>query len=200
MGRPINKRFLGDGPGRIAVTNYRLQAGAEEIAGDDVFIVSQRSTNKFLISREETFSEVLTLVNKNAGALDAGEFRIETVTSDGVVRNIIRLYNRTVRTSSAQGPTKTAYDITIPTLDIAAISQDTVAEITLAADYALVTGDVVYINGGDMTDITGAHAITVTGTDTFTVIVDSTGFDAYTADGYISGIGAYGTGIDTQTT
>lgn len=104
MGRPINPSKIGSGSGKIQVTNYRLtgevEAGAEE--GQGAFIVSQRSTRKFKVSATKpsdssTVQEVLTLVNKAAGALAEGEFRISVQNPlDSSTDNATKLTNRTV--------------------------------------------------------------------------------------------------------
>ena len=106
MGRPINPSKIGSGSGKIQVSNYRLtgevEAGAEEGLG--AYSVSQRSTRKFKVSATKpsdssTVTEVLTLVNKAAGALAAGEFRIDGInplTGDSSVDNVTKLHNRTV--------------------------------------------------------------------------------------------------------
>ena len=104
MGRPINPSKIGSGSGKIQVTNYRLtgelEAGAEEGLG--AFIVSQRSTRKFKVSATKpsdssTVTEVLTLVNKDAGALGEGEFRLSVINPlDSSTDNATKLCNRTV--------------------------------------------------------------------------------------------------------
>jgi len=104
MGRPINPSKIGSGSGKIQVTNYRLtgelEAGAEEGLG--AFIVSQRSTRKFKVSATKpsdssTVTEVLTLVNKAAGALGEGEFRIACINPlDSSTDQVTKLCNRTV--------------------------------------------------------------------------------------------------------
>jgi len=116
MGRPINKRYLGDVAGSLQVTHYRRAGGIETAGGDDTHIVSQRSTNKFVVSdTSEAWSEVLTLVGKDAGSLEEGEFRIAAVDPDTNPQNVVRLYNRTIRLSGAGGPQKAVWGGDAPT-------------------------------------------------------------------------------------
>ena len=95
MGRPINKRKIGQGTGRIRVTSYKFSTGAE--AQSPVgYIVSQRSTYKFKISDGVT-TEICTLVNKNIGALAAGEFVIYAVLDDSSIVQATKLRDRTIQ-------------------------------------------------------------------------------------------------------
>jgi len=96
MGRPVNKRKLGQGAGRLEVSRYFF-TGASEVASTTTpaWIVSQRSTRKFLVS-DGTTSEVLQLVNQSANDLSAGEFAIDAVLDDSTVVQVTKLFNRTV--------------------------------------------------------------------------------------------------------
>ena len=101
MGRPINPRKIGSGSGKIQVTSYRLVGGTETTTSQDslAFIISQRS-----------------LVNKAAGALGEGEFRISVVNpNDSTTDNASKLCNRTVVVggigSSASAPQKFKYTV-----------------------------------------------------------------------------------------
>lgn len=110
MGRPLNKKFFGNAAGRIQVTSsFNAFDGSETAGGEDTFIISQRSTNKFLVRDEsDDWSEVLTLVDTAQGGLSAGEFMIEAVQEDGSPSRVIRFYNRTVRLT---GPVKEKWSI-----------------------------------------------------------------------------------------
>lgn len=198
MGRPINKRFLGDAAGSIKVSQY-FRVGGEEINGDDdTYIVSQRSTNKFLIADTDgAWTEIMTLVDKAAGALLVGEFRINATDADGTETNAVRLYNRTVRVS---GAVKTVWDIDAPTeITIVSISEANPAVIEVAdtSVFDHYGEETVTIDGGDMTEIDGAYVVTIINATTFSIPVDSTGFTTYTANGVVRGAGAVGS-IDTQ--
>ena len=101
MGRPINKRKIGQGTGRIRVTSYKFAAGAE--AQSPVgYIVSQRSTYKFKISNGST-TEICTLVNKTRGALGASEFCIHAVLDDSTIVQVTKLRDRTIQYEGGTG-------------------------------------------------------------------------------------------------
>jgi len=97
MGRPINKNKIGEGTGKILCSAYYF-SGASEVNGatTPAWIVSQRSTNKFKVT-DGTTTEILTLTNKNAGSLSAGEFIINAVLDDSSTVQITKLRNRTVQ-------------------------------------------------------------------------------------------------------
>ena len=90
MGRPINKKHIGDGAGKIQVTAVKF-AAAGEITTES-HIVSQRSNNKFIVTYGNK-TETCTLVNKSIGTLGASEFIINVTDSDGVTKQVTKLYN-----------------------------------------------------------------------------------------------------------
>jgi len=96
MGRPINKRFIGEGAGKIEVSRYFF-TGASEVASTatPAYIVSQRSSRRYKVS-DGTTTETLTLVNQSANDLSAGEFAIDAVLDDSTTVQITKLHNRTV--------------------------------------------------------------------------------------------------------
>jgi len=96
MGRPINKKFIGQGAGKIAVSRYYF-TGASEVAysSTPAWIVSQRSSRKFKVSDGST-TEVLTLVNQSAGDLSEGEFALDATLDDSSVVQVTKLHNRTI--------------------------------------------------------------------------------------------------------
>jgi hypothetical protein len=94
MGRPINKKHMGNDAGSIKVSSYRRSGQSEsQTAG---FLVSQRSSTKFNVSCNGT-EEVLTLVNKAQGALAEGEFIINAGDDSSTVKQVTKLMNRTVQ-------------------------------------------------------------------------------------------------------
>jgi len=97
MGRPINKNKIGQGTGKILCSAYYF-TGASEVNGatTPAWVVSQRSTSKFNVTDGST-TEVLTLVNKSAGALAAGEFIINAVLDDSTTVQVTKLRNRTIQ-------------------------------------------------------------------------------------------------------
>ena len=94
MGRPINKRKIGQGSGKIQATRHFF-TGASESA-TTAWIVNQRSTNRFTITDGVT-TEVLTLVNQSAGDLSEGQFAIDAVLDDSTVVQVTKLHNRTIQ-------------------------------------------------------------------------------------------------------
>jgi len=196
MGRPINKRFIGDNPGSIKVSHH-FRVGESEVAGgDDTYIVSQRSNTKFLISdTSEGWSEVLVLADKDAGSLAEGEFRIAATDELGADVNAIRLYNRTIRVT---GPKKVKWSIDAPESQaITGITQADPAVVTVADTSVYNDGDTVTISGVvGMTEINGlSSTITILNATTFELdTIDSTGFTAYTSGGTVS----VGGSIDDQ--
>jgi len=93
MGRPINKRKIGQGLGKIEVSTVKFAAGGEVT---NAWIVSQRSSNKFIVS-DGIKTETCTLVNKASGALGASEFNINAVLDDSTVVQVTKLYNRKIQ-------------------------------------------------------------------------------------------------------
>lgn len=97
MGRPINKRLIGQGAGKILCSAYRFSTGAEANgATTPAWIVSQRSTNKFIIS-DGTTTETATLVNVTAGSLQPSTFIVNALKDDSTVVQVTKLRNRTVQ-------------------------------------------------------------------------------------------------------
>lgn len=199
MGRPINKRYLGDAVDSIKVSHYRRAVGVEATGEEDTYIVSQRSTNKFLVADTSgAWSEVLTLVDKDAGTLLNSEFRISGVDGDGTAYNVARLYNRTLRLGSADGSfVKEPWTVAgaFATQAITGISQANPAVVTVASTADMTEGETVTLTGvGGMVEITdGAYTISIVNATTFELVgVDSTGYTLYTTGGTVSGIGEGG--------
>ena len=199
MGRPINPRYLGDVAGSIKVSHHYRVGQSEVAGGEDTYIVKQKSANKFEVADTSSgWTEVLTLVNKAAGALAEGEFRIDATQADGTPSNVSRLYNRTVR---IDGNTKVKWNISVPAaLTITGISQANPAVVTVADTSTLTTGEEIYISGVvGMTEVNDANfTITVINSTTFSLdSTDATGYTAYTSGGTVDGVGDIA-GIDTQ--
>ena len=95
MGRPMRKGNMGVGAGKIQVTSYRRVGEVEsQTAGS---LVSQRSTNKFLVNCNGT-NEVLTLVNGTQGALAEGTFIVNAKDDAGAATQVTKFRNRTIQT------------------------------------------------------------------------------------------------------
>jgi hypothetical protein len=115
MGRPIQKRKIGNAPGRIAVTNVKWADGStatDNQNGVRIFISRQRSTRKFLVeASDNSKSEVCTLVGKSP-ALVAGTFDIAVQVGDLIGGSdgstlywAVKLKNRTVDVQADNDPT-----------------------------------------------------------------------------------------------
>lgn len=103
MGRPVNKRKIGFGRGRIAVSKHYFTGGSEKvgIGVDAAHIYKQKGDSKFWIRLDSdiadpTAGEVMKLVNKTSG-LVAGEFTIDARGSDSTVYQVTKLRNKTVQ-------------------------------------------------------------------------------------------------------
>lgn len=204
MGRPINKKYLGDAANSIKVTHYRRSTGSEVTGEDDTYIVSQRSTNKFMVADTSgDWREVLTLVDKAAGTLANGEFRIEATAPDGSTKQVTRLYNKTVRLGNNQ---KVVWNINAPAdLVITGVTAAAPAVVTVASTATLTTGDTVTISGitGTLgTDETNglngnSYTVTVINSTTFSLDDTDTQTLTYSSGGVVSGVGDEAS-IDTQ--
>ena len=209
MGRPLNKRYFGDAVDSIKVSHsFNAFDGAETAGGEDTYIISQRSSNKFLVAdTSDGWEEILTLVDKDSGTLAAGEFRIDGVDSEGTPYNVVRLYNRTLRLGSADGTyLKEPWSIAgaFPDLAITLVTIAAPAVVTVASTATMTDGETVTIDGivgtagTDGTEGLNGNSYVVanlTGT-TFELVGSDTTTLVYTSGGTVSGIGDGG--IDTQ--
>ena len=112
MGRPIQKRKIGQGSAKIEVTSARFSTGGV-ISGDiadPLYIDRQRGSLQFLI-KNSLNSEKLKLVGKATPA--AGEFNIKVTIDDDADTNlddsatyyVTKLHNRTVSCQPDDDPT-----------------------------------------------------------------------------------------------
>jgi len=188
MGRPINKRFIGDGAGKIQVTAVRFASGAEISSAAESHIVSQRSTNKFKVKSGGT-TEVCTLVNKSIGALGASEFIINVTDSDGVSKQVTKLFNRKLQLEGA-----TRHKWNKESSGASSAIEKTITGAT-AANPVVITATGHGFSNGDKISIRGvagmvelntetAYTIANKATNTFELSgVDGSGFTAYTSGG-----------------
>mgnify|MGYP006084450117 FL=1 len=188
MGRPINKKHIGDGTGKIQVTAVRFAAGAEIAAATESHIVSQRSTNKFNVT-DGTKTEVCTLVNKTPGALAASEFCINVADSAGVTKQVTKLRNRTMQVEGnssakwARSATGTSTAVEKPITGATAANPVVIT----SNGHTLANGTKVSIRGvvGMVElNIETAYTVAATATNTFALAgVDGSGFTGYTSGG-----------------
>jgi hypothetical protein len=92
MGRPVNKRYFGNGTG----DQIKVRAKIGENAEGDGMIVRQRGTKKFVVTVGAN-TGACTLVNKSTGALAANEMIVNVRTDAGTIVQATKLYNRTVQ-------------------------------------------------------------------------------------------------------
>ena len=98
MGRPINKKFIGDKEGALKVSYYRRVGENEQAGGEDTYIVRQRTNIKFTIAdTSDGWEENLILVDKESGDLNEGEFIIEAYDKRGNPARVTKFYNRSVK-------------------------------------------------------------------------------------------------------
>ena len=188
MGRPINKKHIGDGTGKIQVTAVRFAAGAEIAAATESHIVSQRSTNKFNVT-DGTKTEVCTLVNKTPGALAASEFCINVADSAGVTKQVTKLRNRTMQVEGTANAKWARSATGTSTAVEKAITGATAANpvVITSNGHGLANGTKVSIRGvvGMVElNIETAYTVAATATNTFALAgVDGSGFTGYTSGG-----------------
>tara|TARA_R110000851_G_scaffold28740_2_gene79742 strand:- start:283 stop:906 length:624 start_codon:yes stop_codon:yes gene_type:complete len=205
MGRPINKKHIGDGAGKIQVTAVRFAAGAEVAAATETHIISQRSTKKFNVT-DGTKTEVVTLVNKTPGALAASEFCINVADSAGVTKQVTKLRNRTMQVEGTANA-KWARSATGTSSAVEkAITGATAANpvVITSNGHGLANGTKVSIRGvvGMVElNIETAYTVASTATNTFALTgIDGGAFTGYTSGGVVT-VAAVETGgivVDAQ--
>ena len=188
MGRPINKKHIGDGAGKIQVTAVRFAAGAEIASNYESHIISQRSTKKFKVT-DGTKTEVCTLVNKTPGSLAASEFCINVADSAGVTKQVTKLRNRTMQiegnANAKWARTATGTSAAVEKAITGATAANPV--VITSNGHGLANGTKVSIRGViGMVELNIATAYTVasTATNTFELTgINGTGFTAYGSGG-----------------
>jgi len=106
MGRPVNKKKIGYGPGqhKIAVTRHFFTGGAEATTAAHIY--KQKGDSKFWVRLDSdnanpAAGETLKLVRKagtgGGEALEAGEFTIDATGSDSGTYQVTKLRNKTVQ-------------------------------------------------------------------------------------------------------
>jgi len=188
MGRPINKKHIGDGAGKIQVSAMKFAAGGEIIT--EGHIISQRSSTKFNVT-DGSKTEILTLVNKDVGSLAAGEMVINAVDGDGVEKQITKLMNRKIQVEGdSVGTWQRDSDGLSTAVEkvITGISQANPAVVT-SNGHALPNGTKVSITKvvGMVEVNNGTFTVAGTATNTFQLTgEDSSGHTAYTSGGVVT--------------
>ena len=186
MGRPINKKHIGDGAGKIQVTAVKFAAGGEVTT--ESHIVNQRSANKFTVT-DGSKTEVCTLVNKSIGGLGASEFCINVTDSDGVTKQITKMYNRKMQ---LEGSTRHKWSRDASGLSTAiekTITGATAANpvVITSAGHGFSNGDKISISkvvGMVELNVETAFTIANKATNTFELSgVDGSSYTAYTSGG-----------------
>ena len=204
MGRPINKKHIGDGAGKIQVTAVKFAAGGEITAAES-HIISQRSTNKFNVT-DGTKTEVCTLVNKSIGALGASEFCINVTDSDGVTKQVTKLYNRKVQLEGATKHKWLRNTAGASTAVEKVITGATAANpvVITSSNHGLANGTKVSISkvvGMVELNIETAYTVANKATNTFELSgVDGSGFTTYGSAGVATkaAVGAGNIVVDAQ--
>jgi len=188
MGRPINKKHIGDGAGKIQVSAMKFAAGGEIIT--EGHIISQRSSTKFNVT-DGSKTEILTLVNKDIGSLGAGEMVINAVDGDGVEKQITKLMNRTIQVEGdSVGTWQRDSDGLSTAVEkvITGISSANPAVVT-SNGHALPNGTKVSITKvvGMVEVNNGTFTVAGTATNTFQLDgINSSGFTSYTSGGVVT--------------
>ena len=189
MGRPINKKHIGDGAGKIQVTAVKFAAGGEITT--ESHIVNQRSGSKFTVT-DGTKSEVCTLVNKSIGGLGASEFCINVTDSDGVTKQVTKMYNRKMQLEGGSkhkwARSSTGTSEAVEKVITGATAADPV--VITSNGHGLANGTKVSIRGvvGMVElNIETAYTVASTATNTFELAgVDGSAFTGYTSGGVVT--------------
>ena len=204
MGRPIAKKFIGEGVGKIAITAVKFASGSEVLSGAD--IQRQRTAKSFVVS-DGSKTETCTLVNKSIGALGASEFTINVTDNDGDQQQVTKMTNRKVYTEDttwkqwtkdAAGSASGAVQKTIT----GATAANPV--VITSAGHNLANGTKISIRkvvGMVELNTETGYTVASTATNTFALSgVDGSGFTTYTSGGdvTVAAAGADDVIIDTQ--
>lgn len=189
MGRPVNKKYFGEGAGNQIKVRAKIGTNTE----GDGFIISQRSTNRFKVSVNGT-EGICTLVNKDSDTLGENEMIVNVFTDAGTWVQATKLYNRTVIT---EGNIKVKWTFATSDSDNAVEVPDveefaytlTIAIDTQPASTTVTAGDPVQFTVAasgvsdleyqwEVDDGTGFAELVGETADTLDIL-DSTGLDGY---------------------
>ena len=198
MGRPLNKRFFGAPTAGGSEIKVQFHNGTSSVNG---YIVKQLGSKKFRCT-DGVIEKDCFLVDKAAGAIAAGEMSIVVKDDAGAVKQVTKIsakkvtldtgatiaWNFSDATDDASVEMEEAGDASeVAATVINAITAADPGAVTTTANHLLVNGDRVRITGVvGMTELNGnVYTVTKTGATTFTIGVDTSDTDDYTA--YTSG-------------
>ena len=212
MGRPLNKRFFGEPTAGGSEIKVQFYNGTASVNG---WIVKQLGSKKFRCT-DGTEVEDCFLVDKSAAdgstpaAVTAGEMTITVKDDAGAFKQVTKIsgkkvtldtgttisWNFSTATDDAAVQMEEAGDASeVAATVINAITAADPGAVTTTANHLLVNGDRVRITGVvGMTELNGnVYTVTKTGATTFTIGVDTSDTDdytAYTSDGVVTQVEA----------
>ena len=206
MGRPLNKKFFGAPTAGGSEIKVQFHNGTISVNG---YIVKQLGSKKFRCTDGVATTDCL-LVDKAAGAIAAGEMSIVVKDDAGAVKQVTKIsakkvtldtgttiaWNFSDATDDASVEMEEAGDASeVAATVINAITAADPGAVTTTANHLLVNGDRVRITGVvGMTELNGnVYTVTKTGATTFTIGVDTSDTDnytAYTSDGVVTQVEA----------
>ena len=206
MGRPLNKRFFGAPTAGGSEIKVQFHNGTTSVNG---YIVKQLGSKKFRCT-DGVIEKDCFLVDKAAAAIAAGEMSIVVKDDAGAVKQVTKIsakkvtldtgatiaWNFSDATDDASVEMEEAGDASeVAATVINAITAADPGAVTTTANHLLVNGDRVRITGVvGMTELNGnVYTVTKTGATTFTIGVDTSDTDnytAYTSDGVVTQVEA----------
>lgn len=149
MGRPIKKRFLGQGDGTLSLGSYRRTGQAATSGG--AYVKFQKGSRRYVISADnDAWQETMLLVDKSEGTLGEGEFNLAAINNQGGSALPIKVYNHVVIFNS-NGLAKATWTVGAST-DLTIVYWDAGITRTLIAfstSHGLSDGDTITISGSD---------------------------------------------------
>ena len=206
MGRPLNKKFFGAPTAGGSEIKVQFHNGTASVNG---YIVKQLGSKKFRCT-DGVIEKDCFLVDKAAAAIAAGEMSIVVKDDAGAVKQVTKISGKKVTldtgatiswnfsdaTDDASVEMEEAGDASeVAATVINAITAADPGAVTTTANHLLVNGDRVRITGVvGMTELNGnVYTVTKTGATTFTIGVDTSDTDnytAYTSDGVVTQVEA----------
>ena len=206
MGRPLNKKFFGAPTAGGSEIKVQFHNGTKSVNG---YIVKQLGSKKFRCT-DGVIEKDCFLVDKAAAAIAAGEMSIVVKDDAGAVKQVTKISGKKVTldtgttiswnfsnaTDDASVEMEEAGDASeVAATVINAITAADPGAVTTTANHLLVNGDRVRITGVvGMTELNGnVYTVTKTGATTFTIGVDTSDTDdytAYTSDGVVTQVEA----------